>query len=85
MLKVKMDTDRLSIEELTNISQVLRRGCARCIEEGVAEAFRHPDEVERFLNGLADAIDGARLAREKRERDTALGVDPVSGEWRAGA
>ena len=85
MLKVKMDTDQLSIDELKNISKALRGGCARCIEEGVAESLRHPDVVTDFLNGLADAIDGARIAREKKERDVALGVDPVSGEWSAGA
>ncbi len=84
-MKVKMDTDRLSIDELRNISKALRGGCAQCIENGVAEALRHPDEVGRFLTALADAIDGARLAREKKERDVALGVDPVSGEWGAGA
>jgi hypothetical protein len=85
MLKVKMDTDRLSIDELKNISKALRGGCAQCIEEGVAEALRHPDEVNHFLYALADAIDGERIRREKKERDVALGVDPTSGEWEAGA
>lgn len=85
MLKVKMDTDRLSIDELRNISGALRGGCAQCIENGVAEACRHPDDVDRFLNALADAIDRERAVRERRDRDLALGVDPVSGEWDAGA
>jgi len=85
MLKVKMDTDRLSIDELRNISRALRGGCAQCIENGVAEACRHPDEVDRFLTALADAVDRERKVREKRDRDLALGVDPVSGEWNAGA
>lgn len=85
MLKVRMETDRLSIEELKNISTALRTGCAACIEKGVAESCRHPDEVARFLNGLADAIDHDRRERERRDRELALGVDPVSGEWDAGA
>ena len=85
MLKVKMDTDRLSVEELGNISRALRHGCARCIEEGVAESVRHSEEVDRFLTTLADAIDGARLERERKDRALSLGVDPASGEWEAGA
>ncbi|MFP4624308.1 MAG: hypothetical protein ACOC3J_01615 [Gemmatimonadota bacterium] len=85
MLKVRMETERLSVEELANISHALRTGCAECIEKGVAEACRHPEEIERFLNALADAIDHDRLERERRDRSLALGVDPVSGEWDAGA
>ena len=85
MLKVRMDTDRLSVEELTNISEALRTGCATCIEKGVAEPVRHPDEIDRFLNALADAIDRERKAREKKDRDLALGVDPATGEFEAGA
>ncbi len=85
MLKVKMDTDQLSIDELKNISEALRTGCADCIEKGVAEALRHPEVVNHFLHSLADAIDGERIRREKKERDVALGVDPTSGEWEAGA
>ena len=85
MLKVRMDTERLSVEELTNISKALRTGCAACIEKGVAEPVRHPDEIDRFLNALADAIDRERKVREKKDRDLALGVDPATGEFEAGA
>ena len=85
MLKVRMDTDRLSVEELTNISRALRTGCAECIEKGVAEAVRHPEEIDRFLTALADAIDRERKVREKKDRDLALGVDPATGEFSAGA
>ncbi|MFO7894357.1 MAG: hypothetical protein R6U63_11530 [Longimicrobiales bacterium] len=85
MLKVRMETERLSIDELKNISEVLRTGCANCIEEGVAEALRHPEEINKFLHGLADAIDHDVRERERKDRELALGVDPVSGEWEAGA
>ncbi len=85
MLKVRMETERLSIEELTNISTALRTGCAECIEKGVAEACRHPEEITHFLHALADAIDHDRLERERKDRALALGIDPVSGEWGAGA
>lgn len=85
MIKVRMETERLSVEELANISSALRTGCADCIEKGVAESCRHPEEVQRFLHGLADAIDHDRLERERRDRSLALGVDPLSGEWDAGA
>lgn len=85
MLKIRMETERLSIDELANISTALRTGCAECIEKGVAEACRHPEVIEQFLNALADAIDHDRLERERRDRSLALGVDPVTGEWQAGA
>ena len=85
MLKVRMDTDRLSLDELANISHALRTGCASCIGQGVAEQCRHPEELDRFLTALADAIDHERLERERNDRAEALGVDPVSGEWGAGA
>ena len=85
MLKVRMETERLSIEELANISKALRTGCAECIEKGVAEACRHPEIIDQFLNALADAIDHDRLERERKDRSLALGVDPATGEWEAGA
>lgn len=85
MLKVRMETERLSVQELANISRVLRHGCAQCIGEGLAEANQHPEEVRRFLNALADAIDHDRLERERKNRAAALGVDPATGEWDAGA
>jgi hypothetical protein len=85
MLRVRMETERLSVEELANIATALRTGCAECIERGVAEQCRHPEEVERFVHALADAIDHDRLERERRDRALALGVDPLSGEWGAGA
>lgn len=84
-MKVRMETERLSIDELKNISAALRGGCAECIEKGVPESCRHPEEIDRFLNGLADAIDHDRRERERKDRELALGVDPVSGEWEAGA
>ena len=84
MLKIRMETERLSVEELGNISRALRTGCAECIEKGVAESCRHPDVLDAFLNALADAIDHDRLERERRDRELALGVDPT-GEWVAGA
>ena len=85
MLKVRMETERLSVEELANISRVLRSGCARCIAEGVAEANQHTEEVTKFLHALADAIDHDRKERERKDRALALGVDPATGEWEAGA
>ncbi len=85
MLTVRMDTSRLSLEELENISKALRGRCIECIERSVPECCRHTDEVRAFLAALADAIDVDRLRREQRDREVALGVDPDSGEWRAGA
>lgn len=85
MLKVRMETERLSIDELANISKALRTGCADCIERNVLEQCRHPEELEAFLNALADAIDHDRLERERRDRALALGIDDTSGEWGAGA
>ena len=85
MLKVRMETERLGVDELANISRALRTGCAECIEKGVAEQCRHPEVIEGFLHALADAIDHDRLERERRDRALALGVDPLSGEWDAGA
>jgi len=85
MLKVRMDTDRLSLEELENISTALRGPCLDCIEYGVPESCRHPGEIRRLLHSMADAIDFERGRREKRDRELALGVDPESGEWVAGA
>lgn len=85
MLKVRMETERLSVDELANISTALRTRCADCIEQGIAEQCRHPEIIDHFLNALADAIDHDRLERERRDRALALGVDPATGEWRAGA
>lgn len=85
MLKIRMETERLSLDELANISTALRTACAECIETGVAEACRHPEVIDQFLHALADAIDHDRLERERRDRNRALGVDPISGEWQAGA
>lgn len=84
MLKVRMETERLSIEELANISKALRTGCAECIEKGVAGSCRHPEVIDKFLNALADAVDHDRMERQRKDRELALGVDP-SGEWVAGA
>lgn len=85
MLKIRMETEKLSVEELANISTALRSSCAECIERGVAESCRHPEVINRFLNILADAIDHDRLERERKDRELALGVDPTTGEWHAGA
>jgi hypothetical protein len=85
MLRVRMDTDRLAVEELANISQALRTQCAACITNGVGAQHRHAEEIDRFLHALADAIDHDRMERERREREAALAVDPVTGESVAGA
>jgi hypothetical protein len=85
MLTVRMDTRRLSLEELQNISRALRGPCIDCVEGGVPGYCRHRDEVRAFLTALSDAIDLDAERRERRERELALGVDPDSGEWLAGA
>jgi hypothetical protein len=85
MLKVKMDTGRLSIEELDNISTALRGPCIDCVERGVPDCCQHRGEVRRLLMAMADAIDFERGIRERRDQELALGVDPSSGEWLAGA
>lgn len=85
MLTVHMDTKRLSLEELDNVSRALRGPCIDCVERGVPECCRHSGEVRSFLNALADAVDLERDRRSKRDRELALGVDPDSGEWIAGA
>lgn len=85
MLTLRMDTNRLSLEELENISRALRGPCIECVEGGVPECCRHRDEVRAFLTALADAIDLDRSRRERRDRELALGVDPDSGEWLPGA
>ncbi len=85
MLTVRMDPGRLSLEELENISAALRGPCLGCVEASVPASCRHPDEVLRLLHAMADAIDFERDRREKRDRELALGVDPDSGEWVAGA
>lgn len=84
MLNVHMDTGRLSLEELENVSRALRGPCIDCVERGVPDCCRHPGEVQRFLDALADAIDTERDRRERRDNELALGVDD-SGEWVAGA
>ena len=85
MLTVHMDTKRLSLEELDNVSRSLRGPCVDCVEKGVPECCRHSDAVRSFLGALADAIDLERDRRARRDRELALGVDPESGEWSAGA
>lgn len=85
MLTVRMDTERLSLDELENISRALRGPCIECVEGGIPEYCRHSDEVRSFLTALADAIDLDRTRRERRDHDLALGVDPDSGECLPGA
>ncbi len=85
MIKIHMDPGRLSIEELQNISRALRGTCIDCVERSVPECCRHSDEVRHFLGAMADAVDSVRLRREQRDTELALGVDPDSGEWLAGA
>jgi hypothetical protein len=64
MLKIHMDPNRLSVEELENISRALRGPCADCIERSVPDGCQHPEIVRHFLHGLADAIDGERSRRQ---------------------
>jgi hypothetical protein len=85
MVTIHLDPSRLSLEELENVTRVLRGRCAECIERGVPAAARHSDEVNRFLDAVADAIEVARVPRERRAQERALAVDPDSGEWVAGA
>jgi hypothetical protein len=85
MVTVRMDTARLSLEELENISRALRGPCLECVEYGVPEYCRNRGEIRQFLAALADAIDTDRLRRERRDQEVALGVDPDSGEWLSGA
>jgi hypothetical protein len=85
MLKVRMDTARLSLEELENISNALRGPCIDCVERGVPDCCRNPEEVRTLFAAMADAIDFERGLRERRDQELALGVDPGSGEWLAGA
>jgi hypothetical protein len=85
MLKVRMDTNRLSVEELDNISRALRGPCIDCVEQGVPECCRHRGEVRQLLVAMADAIDFERGLRDRRDQELALGVDRDSGEWVAGA
>jgi hypothetical protein len=85
MVTIHLDPSRLSLEELTNVSRVLRERCSYCIERGVPENCRHSDEVERFLQELAAAIELAMKPMEHDAHGTALAVDPDSGEWVAGA
>lgn len=85
MIKIHMDPGRLSIEELQNISRALRGACAECVERSVPDCCRHTEDVRHFLDAMADAVDSVRLRREQRDNALALGVDPHSGEWTAGA
>ena len=80
MLKIELDTSRLSLEELTNVSRVLREGCETCIEWGVPRPCQHVDEVRRFLDALAGAVERERHDRELKRHDQALAVNPRSGE-----
>jgi hypothetical protein len=85
MLTVRMDTARLSLEELENISRALRGPCIDCVEGGVPDYCSNRGAVREFLSAMADAIDLDRERRERRDREVALGVDPDSGEWLPGA
>lgn len=67
MIKVHMSPERLSVEELANVSAALRGPCIECVERGVPDGCRHPDEVRHFLRAMADAIDGERQRRIRRE------------------
>lgn len=69
MLTIHLDTAKLSVDELSNLSRVLRCRCSECIEDGIAEAGRHGDEIGRFLDGLATAIDRDRDVRARREAE----------------
>ena len=85
MVTIHLDPSRLSLEELSNVSRMLRDRCVDCIERGVPENCRHTEEVARFLDELAAAIELAKAPREQREHSAALGVDAASGEWLPGA
>jgi hypothetical protein len=85
MLKVHMDTSRLSVEELANVCRALRERCIDCVEAGVPGPCRHQAEVAAFLGEVADALEVERTARERRSAALALGVEPDTGEWTAGA
>jgi hypothetical protein len=85
MLRVRMDTSLLSLDELENISRALRESCLECVERGVPFGGRHGPTLRRLLDAMADAIDFERGLRERRAIEHALGVDPDSGEWLAGA
>lgn len=79
MLKIQLDTARLSDEELANLSRVLRCRCSECIEDSVPVKRRHTDEVSRFLDGLATAIDRERDFRSGRTSHAAHQAD-ATGE-----
>ena len=64
MLKIHMDPNRLSVEELENISRALRGPCADCVERNVPGDCRHPEVIRHFLHAMADAIDGERTRRQ---------------------
>jgi hypothetical protein len=85
MLKVHLDTSRLSVEELANVCRALRERCIDCVEAGVPGPCRHQAEVAAFLGEVAHAIDLERIARERHSAAMALGVEPDTGEWPAGA
>jgi hypothetical protein len=85
MVTIHLDPSRLSLEELANVSRVLRERCSHCIERGVPDGCRHTAEVDRFLDVLAAAIDAVREPLEHEQQVQALAVDPSSGEWVAGA
>lgn len=85
MVTIRLDPSRLSLEELQNVTRMLRERCADCIEGGVHAGETHRGEVTRFLHALADAIDQTRVPLEHREQERALGVDSRTGEWLAGA
>lgn len=85
MVKIELDTSRLSLEELSNVGRVLRERCEECIEGGVPAPCRHVEEVRSFLAALAAAVEREREAIEHRRHDEALAVDPVTGEAVAGA
>lgn len=88
MVTLHLDPSRLSLEELENVTRVLRTHCLGCIEAGVPAAAAHQDEIRRFLDLVADAIQAAGVPAERVARRTverALGVDAETGEWDAGA
>lgn len=85
MVTIHLDPSRLSPDELANVTRALRDRCVDCVEQGVPEDQRHTEEVARFLDELATAIEHVWLPQEQREQARSLGVDPDSGEWLAGA
>jgi hypothetical protein len=85
MLTIRLEPDRLSTEELTNLAAVLHKRCAACVEADVPESCTHEQEVNVVLETIACAIDETLRTRVRMAHAEALGVDDTTGEWLAGS